>query len=51
MTPAPQGAGVFVSGDWEEVVEVTDDNTGAMCARILLSDSITLQMEWSVPKA
>jgi hypothetical protein len=51
MTPAPQGAGVFVSGDWEEVVEVIDDDTETRCARILLNDSITLQMEWSVPKA
>ena len=27
MTPAPQGVGVFVYGGWEEVIEVTDDDT------------------------
>jgi len=55
MTPAPQGAGVFVSDDWKEVIEMADDDTGTTRARdcVMGSNSITLQMQtmkWSVLK-
>jgi hypothetical protein len=47
MTPAPQGAGVFVSNDRKEVIEMTDDDTGTTGARdcVMGSNSITLQMQ------
>ena len=47
MTPAPQGAGVFASDDWREVIEMTDDDTGTIRARRYANHSITLEAKWS----
>jgi hypothetical protein len=50
MTPAPQGAGVFLSDDQKEVIEMTDDEPGTFDVRdcVMVSNSITLQMqEWN----
>jgi hypothetical protein len=51
MTPAPQGAGVFVSGglEREEVIEMTDDDTTYVRDRV--DYSITLETQGSGPEA
>jgi hypothetical protein len=54
MTPAPQGAGVFVSGglEREEVIEMADDDTGTTTyVRDRGNDSITLETQGSGPEA
>ena len=53
MTPAPQGAGVFVSGGLarEEVIEMTDDDTGTTYVRDRVNHSITLETQGSGPEA
>jgi hypothetical protein len=53
MTPAPQGAGVFVSGglEREEVIEMTDDDTGTTYVRERVKHSITLETQGSGPEA
>lgn len=53
MTPAPQGAGVFVSVglEREEVIEMADDDTGTTYVRDRVNDSITLETQGSGPEA
>jgi hypothetical protein len=53
MTPAPQGAGVFASEglEREEVIEMTDDDTGTTYVRDRVNDSITLETQGGGPEA
>jgi hypothetical protein len=53
MTPAPQGAGVFASEglEWEEVIEMTDDDTGTTYVRDRVNHSITLETQGGGPEA
>jgi hypothetical protein len=44
-TPAPQGAGVCVSCEQKEVIEMTKDDTGTSCVSRNVSNSITCEEE------